>query len=533
MPRTPLLRTLSWIAGVHREALRTGIAAEQLLEAERFDRRSFLRGAMVGGAALLASGCTREPVAKRTGHPAPRIAIVGAGLSGMTTAYRLHQAGVSSTVYEASETLLGRTMTLRGFFADGQTAEQGGEFINSDHRAIRALALELGLALDDLTDHYRAGTEAVTYVDGGPYSPAAMLADWARVYPAVARDAKAAPWPTLWDRHSPDAARLDRMSLAEWIERNVPGGLRSRFGSTLSLGYTGEYALDPGDQSALNLLGELGYSPRRRLEIYGPQDWRYRIRGGNDRVVSALADRLPDGAAVLHSPLVALGASGDGTVRLTFASGAFTIEVVADRVVLALPFAALARVDLDGAGFSTRKLRAIRELGMGTNAKLHLQFGRRIWYESGSDGDTLSDTGYQETWEEDAGSPSPTGLLVNYSGGALGAGYPVTAPHAEAPESVTRSTLQQMAPVLPGIADAFNGRAYLDSWVRDPWHLGSYACFRPGQYTAFNGVQAGREGSVYFCGEHTSMNFQGFMNGAVASGERVSRELLADLGLGP
>jgi monoamine oxidase len=90
-----------------------------------------------------------------------------------------------------------------------------------------------------------------------------------------------------------------------------------------------------------------------------------------------------------------------------------------------------------------------------------------------------------------------------------------------------------MAPVLPGIADAFNGRAYLDCWVRDPWHLGSYACFRPGQYTAFNGVQAGREGSVYFCGEHTSMNFQGFMNGAVASGERVSRELLADLGLGP
>jgi protoporphyrinogen oxidase len=70
--------------------------------------------------------------------------VVGAGLSGLTSAYRLAQAGAEVTVYEASDRVGGRTRTVRDFFADGRTAESGAEAVNSDHDAMRGLLRELG-----------------------------------------------------------------------------------------------------------------------------------------------------------------------------------------------------------------------------------------------------------------------------------------------------------------------------------------------------------------------------------------------------
>ncbi len=69
-----------------------------------------------------------------------------------------------------------------------------------------------------------------------------------------------------------------------------------------------------------------------------------------------------------------------------------------------------------------------------------------------------------------------------------------------------------------------------NAWDRNPWSLGSYALIRPGQYTSFYGVEAQPEGHVYFAGEHTSIDSQGYLNGAVESGQRAAAEVLASLG---
>ena len=113
----------------------------------------------------------------------------------------------------------------------------------------------------------------------------------------------------------------------------------------------------------------------------------------------------------------------------------------------------------------------------------------------------------------------------------MGAGYGEAGPHGRASEHLARRTLRQMEPVIPGIEAAWNGSAYLDYWAADPWHLGSYACYRVGQYTAFGGYSKVAQGNVHFAGEHTSYDFQGFMTGAVASGERAAREVLQSLGV--
>ena len=83
--------------------------------------------------------------------------------------------------------------------------------------------------------------------------------------------------------------------------------------------------------------------------------------------------------------------------------------------------------------------------------------------------------------------------------------------------------------MIPGITKAWNGRATLDFWTAYPWTKGSYSYWKVGQYTKFAGMERKRQGNCHFAGEHTSIDFQGYLNGAVESGERVVSEILGDL----
>jgi monoamine oxidase len=90
---------------------------------------------------------------------------------------------------------------------------------------------------------------------------------------------------------------------------------------------------------------------------------------------------------------------------------------------------------------------------------------------------------------------------------------------------LVRRFLRQLQPVLPGGAAHWNGRAWLDHWAAHPWTHGSYAYRGPGHYTRFAGYEGVPEGTIHFAGEHTSLNFQGYMEGAVRSGRRAAREI--------
>ncbi len=119
-------------------------------------------------------------------------------------------------------------------------------------------------------------------------------------------------------------------------------------------------------------------------------------------------------------------------------------------------------------------------------------------------------------------------MITVYSGGAVGASYPGPA-HGPAPVPVVRDTLASLERAVPGISRDFNGRAWLDHWAADPWVHGSYAAYLPGQTIRYSGVIARQEGGLHFAGEHTSVAYQGFLEGAVGSGERCTREVLVAL----
>ena len=487
----------------------------------RTTRRGFVARAGLAGLGLTAFG-RLAPVAR--GASAPRVVVVGAGLAGLTAAHRLRQAGIAATVYEASSRLGGRCWTGRGLFAEGQVVEHGGELIDNGHLATKHLVQELGLDLENLVQGEAAGTEPKGYFDGAEYSHTQMSDDLKAIWQQLHKDLGAASYPTTYSSSTPRGRELDRLSIADWIRLYVPGGLGSKLGQLLDVAYNIEYGAESSDQSSLNLLYLLGYVGPGQFRLFGKSNEKFHVRGGNDQIVDRLAAGLA-GQIETGRELVAIRRTSGGSYALTFRAGSGTTTVTADHVVLALPFSILrTSVDWSQAGFGAVKATAIRELGMGTNSKLHVQFADRHWRGLGSNGETYSDRGYQSTWEVTRAQPGAAGILVDYTGGTIGASF-----GQGTPKSRAEQFLQQLEPVLPGISEQWNGRATIDYWKGYEWTHGSYSYWKVGQYTRFGGVEGERSGNCHFAGEHTSIDSQGYLNGAVETGERAASAIADDL----
>ena len=494
---------------------RTPLAAR--LEDIALSRRQFL----AAGAATVAAGAW-APRARAAVEP--RVFVVGAGLAGLTCAYRLKQAGVKAYVHEASDRLGGRCWSIRGWFAEGLVAERGGELIDTGHIEIRHLCQELGLATDNLIQGEQNGTEPLYWFDGRPYTDAEAAEDFNGVYQKLHMDVSAASFPTTYQTSTQRGRELDAMTITQWIEESVPGGMASRFGQLLDVAYNIEFGAECSEQSALNLVYLLGYIGQGRLRLFGKSDEKHHVRGGNDLITSAMGESLED-QITMGSELVAIRRNATGTYALTFVQGGTTKSFTADRVVLALPFSIMRRsVDWSKAGFGAVKSRAIRELGMGTNSKLNVGFRTRYWRTLGCNGDTYADTGYQNTWEVSRAQPGIAGILVDYTGGRIGDSF-----KSGTLETRTKQFLAQLEPVLPGANAQWDTKATLDHWPSYPWTRGSYSYYKPGQYTRFGGAEGEVSGACHFAGEHTTQDFQGYLQGAVFSGERAAAEVLGAL----
>ena len=314
------------------------------------------------------------------------------------------------------------------------------------------------------------------------------------------------------------------MSIIDWINESVPGGISSKLGQLLDVAYNIEYGAESSVQSSLNLLYLLGYSGQGQLRIFGPSNEKYHVRGGNDQIPARMAETLT-GQIRLGTELVAVRLNTNGTYTLSLKTGRKVTDQVFDHVVLALPFSILrTSVDYSAAGFEPLKVTAIREQGMGTNSKLHVQFTRRYWDTLENNGETYADTGYQNTWHVTRTQPGAAGILVDYTGGEIGASF-----GSGTPASRAQQFLDQIEPVLPGLSQYWNGKASIDFWTGYAWTRGSYSYWKVGQYTKFSGMERERQGNCHFAGEHTSIDFQGYLNGAVESGERAAGEILGDL----
>lgn len=525
----PLTVQLQRILAAHGVSERTGRPVEEVLEeastpSQLPTRRTVLRAAGAIGLAGAAVAGTPRP-APAAPASKPSVAIVGAGLAGLRAAHWLWTVkGIAATVYEGNTRAGGRCHTLHDFFSDGVSVEHGGAFINTDHAALRSLCNTLGLTLDVVGGGNYLGKSDKYWIDGADYPYAAANADWREAYSAFKSALASAPYPQTYDTHTAAGVTLDNMTVDEWINANISGGVNSRFGKLLQSNAIAENGLDTSEQSALGLIYLLGWNGQNSLSPISGGDEKYHVRGGNNQIVDRLIAALPAGTVRYGHKLTAVRQPEGGPVTLTFQTGARFVDVRADRVILALPFTTLRDCDLTQSGFSAIKRRTIAEQGLGANAKLHVEVRERPWITQGYGGAAYTNpAGFQCGWDDTSGALQPGGVYNFFPGGTqVTAGWKGEA-FGPAPAAQVSQYLAQLEPIFPGVSAAYTGKAYRDFWHANPWSKGAYTCLRPGQFTSIFGNGAVPEGAVHFAGEHTSNEFYGFLNGAVETGERAAK----------
>jgi monoamine oxidase len=476
---------------------------------------------LLGGAAALAA-CTPMEMDAMSSGGGSDVAIIGGGVAGLTLAYRLSKAGRRATIYEASGRLGGRMFTKRNFNNEGMFCELGGELVDTNHTPLIELAKELGVGIQKLKLEKDAGQDI--YALGGRLHAEHELLHHGKgaflhIARQMAKDKKALT--DAEDNWTDRARHLDQMSVADYLKQfngNAPAWVLD----LLDLAYAGEYGMPCDEQSALNLVDFMNADPTGDFAMFGESDEAYRISGGSSSLPDALAAHLGNEITIKRSHALTAVTMNGNRLRLSFTKDGGAVDVAHDIVVLALPFTKLREVaGIDTIGLDAMKLKSIRELGYGDNAKIMIGTTGRPWNSPAahlpvhSSGEFYSNE-FQVAWDTSRGQTGTRGILTNF--------LTATNDQAAAIERL-QSGLRAISPAMADSLDAANVASFF--WAKHPYTRGSYISPRVGQYTTLLEVAATPElgGRLHFAGEHTSADFAGFMCGGVQSGERVAATL--------
>lgn len=472
-------------------------------------RRDALRaGAVTAAGLLLAPALARSAVAARAAQPAGggvgRVAIIGGGFAGLACCDALVDAGVDAHVYEAESRVGGRVLTDRKLIAQG-AVELGGEFVGDNHPTWLALAEKFELNLPELPEV--EGDEGFI-LEGKLLRGEELQRLYAEIEEALARLIELAkdinpdePW------NAPKAAELDAQSLLDWLAASDGLGDRAR------AMIVAETEADNGvPASRVSLLAYLSMINGGGLADYFELSETRRLEGGNDALATAMARKLGD-RVKLRVPIVKVERTKSG-VTLAAGDGA---TLSADAVVLAIPPTVWDRIE-----FSPALPGSLRPQ-FGVNTKLIIKVPGPFWGEMSPEiaGDGLVQYGWISAQSE------ADGLAYTLFSGAEQS----TALRAMPNVDRTRRALASLAPAFPNLSIELVRQDLFVDWPGMPRVRGSYSFPAPGQVTAFgptltHGIKDDLA-PLLFAGEHTSYAFPGYMEGALASGVRAAKALMA------
>ncbi|MEH2309446.1 flavin monoamine oxidase family protein [Nostoc sp.] len=522
MAKSALMVSLRRAYKIARASLKTGIPTDEIVDIlkQKTTRRRLLYGGL-GLASALATSTWHNGRDSMAFGTVPKVLVVGAGIAGLTAAYRLRQAGVPVDIIEARNRVGGRMRSLANAAGTGVTVELGGEFIDTDHTKLRSLAQELGLTIVDVLATDKDLVPETWYFQGRKIPELEIINYFIPLARKIDEDLVAiGDGDVTYRSYSQAAFALDNTSIAEYLQQAQINPILQEM---LYVSYTTEYGREAAEQSCLNLLFLIGTNTDT-FSVYGESDERYTIRGGNDQVPRLLANYLAN-VIQTETELEAICIRPDGRYRVSLKSGYKIFDRTYERILLTLPFTTLRLVKLD-VNLPAFKKKAIAELGYGTNAKLITAYQQKLWRTKyNSTAATFTDTGFQNTWEPSRYQKGPKGLITNFTGGehglSLGKG---------SAESQAQILLPQLDRIFPGIKNLRQGQAIRAYWPGEQYTRASYACYLVGQWTGISGAEQKRVGNLFFAGEHCSPSYQGYMEGGCRTGEVAARRILKDLG---
>jgi monoamine oxidase len=441
-----------------------------------------------------------------------RVAIVGAGFAGLTAALDLAARNVDCIVLEARDRVGGRV--LNHGIGDGKVVEVGGQWVGPTQRALLAMASRMGV--ETFPTHVK-GHNVIEYRgQTSRYSgtiprinPAVLLqVEWARrrLNSMAARVPLDAPWSAR------EARKWDAITFGEWMRRNTAsGGARM----LIRLAIRSVFGTEPEDVSLLHVLFYIhsaGGFDSLVDTAGGAQDSRF--VGGSQLVAIRMAAELGE-RVVLEAPVRRIEDDG---VQVTIKAGETTVQ--AERAIVAVSPTLASRIDWEPE-LPARRDQMTQRMPQGAIVKCMAIYEEPFWRGDGLSGSGLSDGGSVNAIFDNTPPDGSPGVLLGFLDGRAARRWG------------SASAGERQAEVVRVFTRLFGPRAhrpigYVErNWAAERWSRGCYSgAFGPSGWTDFGPALREPVGRIHWAGTETATVWNGYIDGAISSGERAAREVV-------
>jgi monoamine oxidase len=492
-------------------------------------------GAAAAAAGLAAApgaeAATKKKTTKRKGpvNKTADVIVVGAGLAGLRAAEVVKAAGRSVIVLEANDRVGGRVWNHD--LGGGEVSERGGTFVGptQDHIIDEAKRHGIGLFptyVKGLDVYIDPDGNRSTYDETGPTGTAppdpAALADLAIVVAQLDQMSTEVPVDAPWS--TPRAREYERLTLEEWIRQNSTNERIRQLTNTATRPIWG---CEPRDISLLFTLFYIAASgnetnagtfERNFNTQNGAQESR--IQGGSQAIPLAMAAQIGSRRVFLNSPVTRI-VQGRTIVRVE------STKVIArgKRVIVATPPALAGRITYEPV-LPAERDQLTQRIGQGTLAKVAFKYDKPFWRDKGLNGfafNGVQDAFVSVTFDDSPPDGSP-GILFGFVGGDPCRAYMSASPTARRDKVLDEFALlfgeEARKPV-----DFFDTIWPQERWLRGgPVGLpstGTLLEYGPWLRRPFQ--------KIHWAGTETSTYWNGYMDGAIRSGERAAKEVLDEL----
>ncbi len=498
-------------------------------EPQRVTRRGFVAGTVATGAAVALPDAADARGRRKRRHPSSHkradVVVVGAGLAGLTAARAIEHAGRSVTVLEARERVGGRAWNHD--LGGGVVSERGATFVGPTQDQVQALMGELGIGKFDTYDTgnnvYVADGNRSTFSDSGvtgsaPPDPV-ILPDLAVTVTQLDQMSTSVPVDAPWSAGS--AAEWDGTTLQTWIEQHT---VTQRFRELAAAATRPIFGAEPRELSLLFVLFYIASSGdennpgtfQRNFDTRNGAQMS-RVDGGSQTIALRMAAQL-GGRVVL----------GEAVRRITQDSSGVTVltdrhTVRAKRAIVAVPPALAARIDYEPIlPFARDQLT--QRYGQGTLTKVAAVYDKPFWRDQGLNGQAISTSGPVSATFDDSPPDGSKGIVFGFVGGDWARSYA-----AMSPTDRQNAVLSQYAGFFG--SQALSPQAYFETtWANEQWTRGCPVGIpATGALYAYGSALRAPIGKIHWAGTETSTYWNGYMDGAVRSGQRAAAEVLQGL----